>query len=66
VNESGFRVSKSGFMIYEARFPDPGFDRIREGLTHFKMIPGLGSLSGSMDVHVPLFSDVYNLGAVSV
>ncbi len=24
VNGFGFRVSKSGFMIYESRFPDPG------------------------------------------
>ena len=59
VDGSGFRVSKSGFMIYEARFPDPGFDRIHEGPTHFKMHPGLGSLSGSMVVRVLMFLDVY-------
>jgi hypothetical protein len=59
VNGSGFRVSKSGFMIYEARFPDPGLTGSTKYLHTFKMHPGLGSLSGSMVVRVLLFLDVY-------
>jgi hypothetical protein len=55
VNGSGFRVSKSGFMIYELGSwirvrPDP-----QSTYTLFKMHPGLGSLSGSMVDRVLLF-----------